>query len=222
MRILCVATLLSLLLSGPVAAQCCGDCAGDGQVTINDLIVAVNNALNGCADVTPTVGPSETPTKAPTPTRTPVRCPRDFTDTNNQCVFNGRYNQGCGSAVDASFAVSGTTVTITVATGISNPALVRFRATRDTASRANLTAWSTNNFQTVNPTAGSVTLQDDGEQLIVFPNNPPFMIQGCNFVQYVGDYVRPRSASAAELAADEEAAANLRWWDEQPIPELAE
>jgi hypothetical protein len=220
MRILS-AILLSVALAGPVAAQCCGDCAGDGQVTINDLIVAVNNALNGCA-VTPTVGPSETPTKAPTPTRTPVRCPRDFTDTNNQCVFNGRYNQGCGSAVDASFSVAGTTVTITVATGISNPALVRFRAQRDTASRANLTAWSSNNFQTVNPVAGSVSLEDDGEQLIVFPNNPPFMIQGCNFVQYVGDYVRPRSASAAELAADAEAEANLRWWDEQPVPELAE
>lgn len=27
---------------------CCGDCNGDGEVTINELIIAVNNALVGC------------------------------------------------------------------------------------------------------------------------------------------------------------------------------
>ena len=31
-----------------VAAGCCGDCNADGDVTINELIVAVNNALAGC------------------------------------------------------------------------------------------------------------------------------------------------------------------------------
>jgi hypothetical protein len=32
----------------PVAGGCCGDCDGSGEVTINELIIAVNNALNGC------------------------------------------------------------------------------------------------------------------------------------------------------------------------------
>jgi len=41
--------LLWLVLgAGAAGAQCCGDCSGDGNVTINDLITAVNNALNGC------------------------------------------------------------------------------------------------------------------------------------------------------------------------------
>ncbi len=31
-------------------AQCCGDCGGDGSVTINDLITGVRNALEGCGD----------------------------------------------------------------------------------------------------------------------------------------------------------------------------
>jgi hypothetical protein len=31
-----------------VAAQCCGDCNGDGHVTIDEILTAVNNALNGC------------------------------------------------------------------------------------------------------------------------------------------------------------------------------
>jgi hypothetical protein len=222
MRILWLATLLSVALAGHAAAQCCGDCAGDGEVTINDLIKAVGNALDGCmAVVTPTVGPSETPTKQPTPTRTPVRCPRDFTSANNQCVFNGRYNQGCGSAVNAAFSVSGTTVVVTVATGVTNPALVRFAAQRSTGSLANLTGWSSNDFQTVNPVAGVVELQGGGTQLVIFPNDPPFMIQGCNFVQYVGEYVRPRAALELDEMSDAASFANLEAWREQPIPELA-
>ncbi len=221
MRILLLAILLTCGFTTAAAAQCCGDCAGDGEVTINDLIVSVNNALNGCA-VTPTVGPSQTATKPPTPTRTPVRCPRDFTDTSNQCVFNGRYNQGCGTAVDAAFTVSGKTIVVAVASGVPSPAIVRFAAQRDTSTTANLTGWSTNNFQTTNPVAGRLELAGSGAQLIIFPNDPPFMIQGCNFTQYVGDYVRPRSASLAEQAEDADALDNLRAWREQPIPELAE
>ena len=32
------------------AGQCCGDCSGDGVVTINEVITAVNRALEGCSD----------------------------------------------------------------------------------------------------------------------------------------------------------------------------
>lgn len=226
----CPALLLALVLvpllpgaAAPAAAQCCGDCAGDGTVTIDDLIRAVLNALDGCAATTPTETPlpaaTATVTRTPTRTRTPNdRCPRTFTDANNQCTFNGRYNNGCGSAVNASFAVSGTTVVVSVTTGIANPAVVRFAATRDTASRANLTGWSVNNFQTTNPVAGQVRLEDDGARLVIFPNDPPFQIQSCNFVQYDGQYVRPRSAAAALDAA----AALAHLTAARPIPELAE
>jgi len=36
----------------PVRAvgQCCGDCNGDGRVTVNELVTAVNRALDGCQD----------------------------------------------------------------------------------------------------------------------------------------------------------------------------
>ncbi|MEO8604288.1 MAG: hypothetical protein ABI629_17065 [bacterium] len=220
MRTLLASMLLLGTMVGAAAAQCCGDCAGDGAVTIDDLITAVRNSLAGCPVETPTAGPSQTPTLSPTPTRTPIRCPRDFTDTNNQCTFNGRYNVGCGSAVTGSFAVNGTTVVVTINTGIANPAVVRFSAQRDTATHANLTAWSSNNFQTVHPVAGRVELQGSGDQLIVFPNDPPFMIQSCNFVQYVGDYVQPRSASAADGAEDPDFV-SLRAWTDRPLPDLA-
>ena len=41
-----------LFPASPTTAEptggCCGDCNGDGEVTIDELITAVNNALNGC------------------------------------------------------------------------------------------------------------------------------------------------------------------------------
>jgi hypothetical protein len=30
------------------AAACCGDCNGNGTVTIDEILTSVNNALNGC------------------------------------------------------------------------------------------------------------------------------------------------------------------------------
>jgi hypothetical protein len=38
------------LIVRPAAAQCCGDCNGDGAVTVDELIAAVNRALGDCAD----------------------------------------------------------------------------------------------------------------------------------------------------------------------------
>ena len=42
------AALATLLMAGGAMGQCCGDCNGDGQVTIDEIIKAVNRALNGC------------------------------------------------------------------------------------------------------------------------------------------------------------------------------
>ena len=46
-----VAGLVTLLLT-PVAsgAQCCGDCDGNGEVAINELMTAVARSLGGCQD----------------------------------------------------------------------------------------------------------------------------------------------------------------------------
>ena len=39
-----------VLAARSVAAQCCGDCDGNGRVAINELVSAVNRALDGCRD----------------------------------------------------------------------------------------------------------------------------------------------------------------------------
>jgi hypothetical protein len=46
-----VAAVARLLLAPEAAvAQCCGDCNGDGQVTIDELLKSVDRALSGCHD----------------------------------------------------------------------------------------------------------------------------------------------------------------------------
>lgn len=44
------AVLALLLTAGGAVGQCCGDCNGDGMVTVDEIITAVNRALAGCSD----------------------------------------------------------------------------------------------------------------------------------------------------------------------------
>lgn len=41
--------LIGVVYSPTGTAQCCGDCNGNGQVTVDEILTAVNSALNGCA-----------------------------------------------------------------------------------------------------------------------------------------------------------------------------
>ena len=41
------AVTVSLFVPAALVAQCCGDCNGDGQVTIDEILKAVNRALGG-------------------------------------------------------------------------------------------------------------------------------------------------------------------------------
>jgi hypothetical protein len=46
------AALVAMLAAGAARAeaQCCGDCNGDGAVTVNEIVTAVNRALTNCSD----------------------------------------------------------------------------------------------------------------------------------------------------------------------------
>lgn len=229
MRQLLLAVAIVCFVAGRAAAQCCGDCNDDGSVTINELIIAVNNALGGCNAPTPTQGPPATNTRKPTATRTPNdRCPFTLTDNSGGrlCGFRGRYNRGCGTDLDSVLATNGTLLSVAVVTMLQNPPVVYFGARVDSATSATLTGWSTDNFQTINPTAGTVQLTDNQSQLVIFPNDPPFMITGCNFVQYTGAFTGSSGSSAAAAAelGDQQGAEGLnrlRAWQERPIPDLA-
>jgi hypothetical protein len=216
-----VAVAIVCAMGMRAAAQCCGDCNGDGRVTINELIIAVNNALDGCGGATPTPVRPRTPTPRPTATPTPNGCPSTFADVGSQCVFLGNYNRGCGSQLQSLLTSNGTTVIVAIDTMLTDPPVVYFSAQVSSPTSASLTAWSTDAFQTTNhPTAGSVQLNGNGSQLIIFPNDPPFMILGCNFVQYVGVYTGQTGALVAR-ADGAGALERLRARLERPPPDLA-
>lgn len=237
MRRLWAAGLL-VLLARSVTAQCCGDCNGVNGVTIDELVGAVNNALSACGAATatsiPTAShtptPENTPTATKVPTRTPTsppRCRSSFTSRGtNLCIFRGRFNLGCGNSLFGTFSSDGRTVIVQIDTMLASPPRVHFSARVDSATGATLTAWSSDDFQTMRPTAGSLTLINDGQQLVLFPNNPPFMIQSCNFVQYNGAFVSgTASLDGATLQAQTESAnrfERMLFWQNIPPPELAD
>jgi hypothetical protein len=194
--------LAVLLLFTPtwVAAQCCGDCSGDGEVAINELITAVNNALNGCTGVTPSPGAT------PSPTVPAGQCPIDFLDDNTQagtadCFYRGRWNQNCGDAkLEALWRSNGEFVIVQLLgfdEGIFLGAEVKG------AGSADLVCWYLNEDASDcedNPVSGAVALANEGGNLNITPNSPPFTIDACNFARYRGalfDVSTPGTARAA-------------------------
>ncbi len=71
-RSLFTIALLGILGTGRLAnaQQCPGDLNGDNEVTIDEVIVAINSALNGCSAPAATPTPSPTVTLRPSTTRT--------------------------------------------------------------------------------------------------------------------------------------------------------
>ena len=95
-----------IVLSSPVSAQCCGDCNGDGTVTIAEIIGAVNRGLG--------LLPCESGPTLGTPTQTPQQPRSTPTPDNNQkigecskCDFQdfleplGSPNDRCSKADDS-------------------------------------------------------------------------------------------------------------------------
>jgi hypothetical protein len=75
-------TMVNVAL-GNVGATACppGDPNRDGEVTVNEVVTAVNNALYGCGVTPPTPPPTSTRTPTPTATQT-----RTFTRTSTPTV----------------------------------------------------------------------------------------------------------------------------------------
>ncbi len=214
-RMVLLMLALVCTLAAGAQAQCCGDCNGDGTVSINELITAVNNALLGCGAATPTPGRG-TPTHKPTATPTTApHCTLSFTNQNNSgvCDFQGTFNRGCGSALNTVLSTNGLGqgcdaqglgppfVQVILATEIQSQPFVSFSAHVDSATSASLCAWSADGFQTrTNLTAGVLQLNNGGTQLEIFPNSFTFQIQSCDFVQYLGAYTGNTITVPAQLS----------------------
>lgn len=138
MKTLCGLTFVCLAFAffsyrseGQPMPPCVGDCSGDREVAINDLLIlvnidlgladpsacphgideepvtidelikAVNNALSGCA-ATPTPTPTPTPVRMPTFTQTPPRTPTNTPPFD----LSGTWGSVCAGAPGATFYFS--------------------------------------------------------------------------------------------------------------------
>ncbi len=200
-RVLGLLLASSVLLLAPhsVKAQCCGDCGGDGQVSIGDLVTAVNNALNGCAG-----GPT------PSPTLPAGECPIDFGDDNTQpgtpdCYYRGRWNDSCGAAdLEALWRSdhSDPELPLLIVTLLGfEPGL--FLGAEVTADRsANLIGWYTEpDASDLEDANGQLTLSVDRSILEILPQPSPFNVDGCPFRRYQGHLFAVDTPSAARAGA---------------------
>jgi hypothetical protein len=193
------------------AAQCCGDCNGDGQVVVSDLITAVNNALGGCSNRTPTPKPDGTPTS---------RCTDVLTDNlsnaTSVCGFNGPFGNGCGGTLVSAFTSNGTLMVVLLNT---NP-VVGFGATVQSATTASLVAWSSDNFAHSTPVAGQIRLDNSGAELVIAPGASPFTVDGCSFTMYDGAYTGRVSGSKRDVDDAGTALQRLEEWTQRSLPDV--
>jgi hypothetical protein len=209
---------LCLLSALPAGGQCLGDFNSDGSVAINEIITAVNNALNDCGRV------------APTPT-VPVggtRCPRAFTEDVTTgptliCAFAGAYNTQCPRQTEK-IAWAGDGEAVLFLLYEFDPPVV-IGGTVNSNTEVELLGWSTDFFQNDGTEmSGKATHKPNGVGLVIAPSAPPFAIDGCAFKRYDAAFdkliTEPVRRSAAPPLLDRGALSRFVAWmhDRQPAP----
>ncbi len=190
---LVIATVVVSLWTGRAESQVCpGDNNQDLMTTVDEIVSAVDTALNGC----------------------PGGCPLHFdevTPGDETCYYLGRWNPLCGpSDLEAYFYNDGEGLIVS----FSNPDIDFFADVVDEGI-ANLFAWelldSGDGMQEI---TGEVLLSDSPrEALTVYPDEVPLDIEGCAFERYEGrffDYIVTSSAAARPPSAARAARSRAR------------
>ena len=203
------AVAISLLVTSSAGAQCLGDFDLSGEVEVNELVIAVGNLLDGCAD-------------SPTPT---MQCPINFSNDNTEegtpdCFYIGRWNQSCGADdLEARWISDGidddgeADLVVVELIGFEPGLFLAAEVTSPTT--ADLFAWFTN----PNPqpddlmdTSGTVTLNAAGN-LVIDPTTSPFQIDMCDVVRYEGtltEVVQPNALRRSSVQLSPAASQSLR------------
>lgn len=165
-----------------------GDENADKQVSVEDIVMA----LNRCTEL------SATPTarRSPSPTRTvaPVAgCPYRFdrnTPNGKACVFYGSANDSCGPTNIPAFFLTSVSEGTTFVHGAflieSNDAILT--AIRESSTLARLVFWGAGPIPELKPLSGTISLSADGHTMTIDPESSPFQIGNCPFTRYVGTY----------------------------------
>jgi len=183
-----------LFLAQPAGAQCLGDFNTNGSVEINEIIVSVNNLLNGCEGG-----------GTPTPTPPDGECPIDFSDDNTSvgtpdCYYTGRWNQSCGMDDLETRWVSDGEFVVVELIGFPGEGLF-YGASVKSPTSGDLIGWFTKlDASDLISAPGALTLGASGSSLVVAPTGVPFQIDSCDFARYEGaltDVVQPSAARPA-------------------------
>jgi hypothetical protein len=87
-----ILSMVNIALGNAEMLACtAGDANGDGTITVDEILIAVNNALNGCSGRSATPSPTPPPTPTPTPTATSTLPPQDLVVDANTTVPGGAY-----------------------------------------------------------------------------------------------------------------------------------
>ena len=211
-----IVSALLVLLAQHASAQCLGDFNGDGVVMINEIIIAVNNSLNGCQGVGPT----------PTPTPMAGACPIDFSNDNSQdgtpdCFYMGSWNMTCGTNDLQTRWISflhdpsvPTSIDIVVVQLLGFTPPLYYGAATSSPNSAELIGWyrqpDASDLQTA---PGSLTLGPSGATLELVPDAVPFQVDNCGFAHYDGalfEVSQPNATPAAALRQQIESGALAR------------
>jgi hypothetical protein len=87
-----VGVVIVLMLVNRTSGQCVLDLNHDDATTVDEIIIAINQAIDGCPGSQPTTQPTSnsTATPIPTPTNPPSgACPFDFNNNNANNTFCG-------------------------------------------------------------------------------------------------------------------------------------
>ncbi len=208
------------------AAGCIGDCAGNGIVTVDDLITGAGIILGSvppgqCLAFGGPGGGAATIATLVTGVNNALHgcvssCPYDLAsnipDTAALCDYVGRWNMQCGdSSLGGTFFGDGMHLLV----GLATDPIVFFGGTVVSPTQVSLEVWFTDpntdpNSQDI-PISGEISLSADHDVLQVVPSGePPFTLDMCDFVAYQGMYVGQISPSAGVASKGREVATMFR------------
>lgn len=159
------ALALALLIARPAASQCLGDCNGDSEVTVAEIVGAVNRALEQCEI-------------SPPPTPAGDRCPFRFTeDTADMwCVYAGsirdrpvQFNPQCLAVTRMAWKSDGSQLSLRIRTP-----RVHLTGSVTTAELAGVDRWGLNAEAVALPILGVAELQA-GDSITVYFPDPEFV-----------------------------------------------
>lgn len=194
-----IITLVNIALGNtPVTACEAGDANHDNQITVDEILTTVNNALYGCGG------------HAPTPTPRPSCVQRFDRDTpeSAECVFAGSFNTVCGGGNNLGLFVGGSGGLM--AAGLNDP-FVEFGAQVTSPTSADIYEWGTQpDWSDAQPASGTITLDATGTVLTIAPTTVLFTIGGCEFQQYAGTYIGTYGTLGGTAAAASDTQSRLR------------